>query len=163
MKQPVCGRQDRVRNTQTVRTVAICAWDWDVYSQVCKGAGSWCVGTGEQAQSENCCWLWGDGLRGREGGNLQQGKPREEDRTAMEVGCYCSVTRRGRGHYCSLSLPTHRHLPVTIKEAQGTSLVAQWLGVHLTVGGHGFEPWSWKIPCAAYQLDLRTTATEPAL
>ena len=56
-------------------------------SQVCKGAGS--VGIGEQAQRENCCGLWGDGLKGRERGNLQQGMPVEEDWTAMDAGRYC--------------------------------------------------------------------------
>ena len=50
-----------------------------ICSQVCKGAGSWCVGIGEQAQSENCCWLWGDGLKGWKGGNPQQEMPTEED------------------------------------------------------------------------------------
>ena len=47
------------------------------------------MGIGEQAQSENCCWLRGDGLRGEEGGNLQQEMPMEEDWTAMEAGHYC--------------------------------------------------------------------------
>ena len=27
-----------------------------------QGAGSWCVGAGEQAWGENCCWLRGDRL-----------------------------------------------------------------------------------------------------
>ena len=85
-------------------------------SQVCKGTGSWSMGIGEQAWSDNCCWLWGDGLRGQEGGNPQQGMPMEEDWTAMEAGRYAE-SRRGRNHYCNLSLPTHRHLPMTIKEA----------------------------------------------
>ena len=30
-------------------------------------------------------------------------------------------------------------------------------------GGHGFEPWSWKIPHAAKQLNPCTTTTELAL
>ena len=47
------------------------------------------MGTGEQALGENCWWLWGDGLKGLEGRNLQQGMPMEEDWTAMEVGHYC--------------------------------------------------------------------------
>ena len=67
---------------------ALRALDWAVCSQVCKGAGSWCMGTGEQARSENCCWLWGDGLRGQEQGNVQQGMP-TEDQTAMEAGHHC--------------------------------------------------------------------------
>ena len=67
MKQPIGGRWDTVRNKQMVRTTALCAPDWDVCSQVCKGAGSLCMGTGEQAWSENCCWLWGYRLRGQEG------------------------------------------------------------------------------------------------
>ena len=47
------------------------------------------MGIGGQAQSENCCWLWGDGLKGQEGGNQQQGMPTEEDQTAIETGYYC--------------------------------------------------------------------------
>ena len=78
-----------MKTTQTVHTAALRAPDWDVCSQVCKGAGSWCVGNEEQAWSNNCCWLWGDGVRGQEGGNLQQGMPMEEDWTAKEAGCYC--------------------------------------------------------------------------
>ena len=31
----------------------------------------------------------------------------------------------------------------------GTSLVAQWLRICLPVQGHGLDPWSEKIPCAA--------------
>ena len=60
-----------------VYTMALRAPDWDVCSQLCKGAGSWCMGIGEQAQSKNCCWLWGEKLRGLEGGNLKQGMPME--------------------------------------------------------------------------------------
>ena len=45
----------------------------------------------------------------------------------------------------------------------GSSLVAQWLRICLTMQGHGFEPWSGKIPRAAEQLSLCTTTTEPAL
>ena len=66
--------------------MALHAPDWDMCSHVCKGAGNWSVRIGEQAQSENCSWLWGDGLRGWEGGNPQQGMPTEEDLTAMEAG-----------------------------------------------------------------------------
>ena len=36
---------------------------WDVCPPVQTGAGSWNVGFGEQIGGENCCWLWGDGLR----------------------------------------------------------------------------------------------------
>ena len=32
------------------------------------------------------------------------------------------------------------------------SLVAQWLRIFLPFRGHGFEPWSGKIPHAAEQL-----------
>ena len=69
--------------------MALHALDWDMCSQVCKGPGSWYVGIGEQVQSKNCCGLWGEGLRGQEGGNQQQGMPMEEDWTAVEAGCYC--------------------------------------------------------------------------
>ena len=49
-------------------------------------AGSWSVGIRELAWGKNCCWLWGDRLRGWEGGNPQQGMLMEEDWTAMEAG-----------------------------------------------------------------------------
>ena len=112
VKRPICGIWDRVRNIQMVCTMALRAPDWDVCSQVCKGAGSWSVGIREQAWSKNCCWLWGDGLRGWEGGNPQQGMSVEEDQTAMEAGRYCWVTGKGRNDYCKLSLPTcWRQLP----------------------------------------------------
>ena len=45
----------------------------------------------------------------------------------------------------------------------GTSLVAQWLRIRLPMQGHGFEPWSGKIPHAAEQLSPCATTTEPAL
>ena len=44
-----------------------------------------------------------------------------------------------------------------------TSLVAQWLRIRLPMQGHGFEPWSGKIPHAAEQLSPCATTTEPAL
>ena len=45
----------------------------------------------------------------------------------------------------------------------GTSLVAQWLRIHLPMQGHGFDSWSGKIPHATEKLSLCTTTTEPAL
>ena len=44
----------------------------------------------------------------------------------------------------------------------GASLVAQWLGICLPCRGHGFEPWSGKIPHAAERLGPWATTTEPA-
>ena len=44
----------------------------------------------------------------------------------------------------------------------GTSLVAQLLRICLPMQGHGFEPWSGKIPHAAEQLSPCATTTEPA-
>ena len=50
----------------------------------------------------------------------------------------------------------------------GTSLVAQWLGVCLPMQGHGFEPWSGRIPrvveqlaCAPQLLSLCSRAHKP--
>ena len=40
------------------------------------------------------------------------------------------------------------------KKGKGASLVVQWLRIHLPVLGHGFDPWSGKIPHAAEQLSL---------
>ena len=45
----------------------------------------------------------------------------------------------------------------------GTSLVAQWLRICLPMQGHGFEPWSVKIPHATERLSPWATTTEPAL
>ena len=45
----------------------------------------------------------------------------------------------------------------------GASLVVQWLRIRLPMQGHGFKPWSGKIPHAAEQLSPCTTTTEPAL
>ena len=39
-----------------------------------------------------------------------------------------------------------------MKKNVGASLVAQWLRVCLPMQGHGFEPWSGRIPHAAEQL-----------
>ena len=41
----------------------------------------------------------------------------EEDQTAMEAGLYSSVTRRGRSHYCNLSLPTCSTCRQTVEKA----------------------------------------------
>ena len=43
------------------------------------------------------------------------------------------------------------------------SLVVQWLGICLQSRGHGFDPWSGKIPCASRQQSSRATTTEPVL
>ena len=43
------------------------------------------------------------------------------------------------------------------------SLVAQWLRICYQCRGHGFEPWSRKIPHATEQLSPCATTTEPAL
>ena len=52
---------------------------------------------------------------------------------------------------------------ISKKKINRTSLVAQWLRIHLPMQGHGFEPWSGKIPHTAEQLSLCATTTEPAL
>ena len=46
------------------------------------------------------------------------------------------------------------------REEEGAFLVAQWLRIHR---GHGFKPWSGKIPHAAEQLSPCATTAEPAL
>ena len=51
----------------------------------------------------------------------------DEDRTAMEAGYYCWVTRRQRSHYCNLSLPTCWCLPMTTKEAPSGLALVCWL------------------------------------
>ena len=40
------------------------------------------------------------------------------------------------------------------------SLLLQWLRIHLTVKGHGFDPWSGKIPHAAQLLSPGATTPE---
>ena len=49
------------------------------------------------------------------------------------------------------------------KNKNRTSLVVQWLRIRLPMQGHGFEPWSGKIPHAMEQLSPCATTTEPAL
>ena len=88
------------------RKMALRDPDWDVCSQVCKGAESWCVGIGEQAQSEKCCWLWEDALRGREGGNPQQGMPMEEDWLPWKQGTIAKF-HAGIGDTIVTSLSPH--------------------------------------------------------
>ena len=43
---------------------------------------------------------------------------------------------------------------------QGASLVVQWLRICLAMPGHGFDPWSRKIPHASGQLSSCATTTE---
>ena len=66
-------------------------------------------------------------------------------------------------------LESHRHtfskLLDTVQVlnlSKGASLVAQWLRICLPMQGHGFEPWSGKIPHAVEQLGPWATTTEPA-
>ena len=51
----------------------------------------------------------------------------------------------------------------TALETSETSLVAQWVGVCLPVGGHRFSPRSGRAPGAAEQPGLCTTTAEAAL
>ena len=51
----------------------------------------------------------------------------------------------------------------TYREIYWASLVAQWLRIFLPMQGHGFKPWSEKIPHAVEQLSPCTTTTEPVL
>ena len=55
------------------------------------------------------------------------------------------------------SIPTSTHG----NKHTGTSLVAQWLRIACQGRGHGFEPWSGKIPHAAEQLSPCAITTEP--
>ena len=45
----------------------------------------------------------------------------------------------------------------------GTSLVVQWLRIHLLMQGHKFDPWSRKIPHAVEQLSPWAPSIEPVL
>ena len=42
-----------------------------------------------------------------------------------------------------------------------TYLVIRWIGIHLAMQGHWFDPWSGKIPHATEQLSPCTTTFEP--
>ena len=54
--------------------------------------------------------------------------------------------------------------PVMFKsKTKGTSLVAQWVGIHLTMQETWLDPWSGKTSHAAGQLSPCATATEPEL
>ena len=50
---------------------------------------------------------------------------------------------------------------VSQKLRERASLVVQCLGICLQCRGHGFEPWSGRIPHAAEQRSLCATTTEP--
>ena len=45
----------------TVSAVALHTSDWDECPLLPAGVGIWNVGTGEQSQGKDCCWLQGDG------------------------------------------------------------------------------------------------------
>ena len=75
-------------------------------SAVHTGTESWNMGIGEQTQGGDCCWLQGDSLRGREGGNPQPGMLVEETETAIEATCHSWVMHRRWSRHCSLSLLT---------------------------------------------------------
>ena len=48
-----------------------------------------------------------------------------------------------------ITLVTQLFITLAFKSQEtGTSLVAQWLRIRLPMQGHGFEPWSRKIPHA---------------
>lgn len=76
----------------------------------------------------------------------------------MIPDCYCFL-------YVTPSLLTRIHIYFGSQSQcryLGWSLVVQWLGIFLSLQGHGFEPWSGKIPYAAGQLSLCATTTELA-
>ena len=109
VKLLICGRWDRVRNTQMISTTALWALAWDVCSQVFKGLGSgtWGLENRPGARTAIGCGEKTEGMGGRKSaaGNAYRGR----------LNChgsrrYCWVTRRGRSHYCSLSLPTCQRL-----------------------------------------------------
>ena len=62
-------------------------------SRVHMGAGRWSVEIREKIHGEDCCWLWGDSLRGWEGRNPKQGMYMEQNQTAKEAECHCLVTQ----------------------------------------------------------------------
>ena len=49
------------------------------------------------------------------------------------------------------------------KDNAKTSLVVQWLRIHLEMLGTWFNPWSGKIPHTMEELSPCATTTEPAL
>ena len=57
---------------------------------------------------------------------------------------------------------SHAHL-LPLKEERRTSLVVQWLGIHLPTQGTQVRSLVWKIPLAVGQLSLCATTTEPRL
>ena len=52
------------------------------------------------------------------------------------------------------------NLSINGKDTIGDSLVVQWLRICLPMQGHGFEPWSRRIPHVAEQLSPRATTPE---
>ena len=107
----------------------VCRTEWDLYTgcwaQPCprslRGcpplhtrAGCWNVGIGEQTQAENCGWLWGDILRGQEGGRSSaNGMLVEEAWTTREAEQRCWVMPKGKNPIAA-SLPLCLSLPLQI-------------------------------------------------
>ena len=56
----------------------------------------------------------------------------------------------------------HRMGINALKKIFETSLVVQWIRIHLPMKEHRLDPWSGKIPHAVEQLSPRATNTKPA-
>ena len=69
---------------------------------------------------------------------------------------YKSIKRKGGGEKGCVCV-------CVSKDNAKTSLVVQWLRIHLEMLGTWFNPWSGKIPHTMEELSPCATTTEPAL
>ena len=77
----------------------------------------------------------------------------------QNVGCTC-------GHnYIKVFKFIHHQGNINTNQnyTQRTSLVVQWLKIHLPVRDHGFDPWSRKMPHVTEHLSPCTTTTEACM
>ena len=112
MKQLICDSLNRVRTTQTIHATALHSPDKNTSPPECMVAGSWSLVIKEQSHGEDCCWLWGHGPKGQEGGDQSVeylwSKTRKQGNTA-ELGA--------EGEAITVaSLPTCKCQQLTIRE-----------------------------------------------
>ena len=99
--------------------------------------------------------LQGDGVRRWELGEVIRSQLRALIKGISALGAWQATVHRVAKSQTKLKqLSTE----VFIKRELGTPLVVQWLSFQCR--GHGFDPWSRKIPHAVRQLSLWATATK---
>ena len=77
------------------------------------------------------------------------------------IGISCLILSILVNAQSSLYIKCKTRLNIKKERKRGTSLVVQWLRICLPIQGHGFDPYSRKIPHAKGQLSPCPTTTEP--